>query len=122
MGSHQKARYCWYNRRIHDFIDIDMNSQSNLDVAMNKYGMFKQVLFHGLVTTRDDPEYGLIEGTGNVPKFGWNWGPTVSRSKDDTPKDAPKNTAKVTPIDTRKRSRKLLYKKTSPQKERLRAV
>jgi hypothetical protein len=46
LGSHQKARYCWYNRRIQDFTNIDINSQPNLDMAMKKYGMFKQVMFH----------------------------------------------------------------------------
>jgi hypothetical protein len=96
LGSHQKARYYWYNRRIQDFIDININSQPNLDVAMKKYGIFKQVLFHCTVTTRDDPEYGLTEASGNVPMLKWNWDPTVSPSKDDTPKHSPKNTAKVT--------------------------
>jgi hypothetical protein len=75
LGSHQKARYCWYNKRIQDFIDIDINSQPNLDVAMKKYGMFKQVRFHCMVTTRDDPEYGLAKFSGNLPKFKWIWGP-----------------------------------------------
>jgi hypothetical protein len=113
MGSHQKARYCWYNRRIMDFIHININSQPNLDVAMEKYGMCKQVLFIGNVTTRADPEYGFTEGNGNMPNSIWDWN---SPSKDDTPKDSPPNIAKVTLTDTLKRNRKLLCKKTSPRK------
>jgi hypothetical protein len=111
MGSHQKARYCWYNRRIMDFIDI--NGQPNLNVAMEKYGMCKHVLFIGNVATRADPEYGFTEGNGNMPNSIWDWN---NPSKDDTPKDSPKNTGKVTLTDTLKRDRKLLCKKTSPRK------
>jgi hypothetical protein len=79
---------------------------------MEKYGMFKQVLFQGLVTTGDDPEYGLSEANGNMPKSIWDWN---SPSKDDTPKDSPKNTAKVTLA--LERTRKLLRKKTSPPRK-----
>jgi hypothetical protein len=113
MGSHQKARYSWYNRRIMDFIDIDINNQPNLDVAMEKYGIYKHVLFLGNVTTRADPEYGLTEGNRNMPNSIKDW---ISPSKDDTPKYSPKNTAKVTLTDTLKQTRKLLCKKTSPRK------
>jgi hypothetical protein len=55
MGSHQKARYMWYNRRIQDFIEIGISSQPNLDVALDKYGMGNHILFLGNVTTRADP-------------------------------------------------------------------
>jgi hypothetical protein len=67
MGSHQKAKYSWYNIRIMDYIDIGIDNQPNLDVAMEKYGICKHVLFIGSVTTWADPEYGLTEGNGNMP-------------------------------------------------------
>jgi hypothetical protein len=51
MGSHQKARYFWYNRRIHDYIDIGINSQPNLDAALDKYGTGNHIMFLGNVTT-----------------------------------------------------------------------
>jgi hypothetical protein len=83
MGSHQKARSVWYNRRIHDYIDIGINSQHNLDVALDKYGMGNHILFLGNVTTQADPEYGLTEGNGNMPNSIRDW---ISPSKDDTRK------------------------------------
>jgi hypothetical protein len=113
MGSHQKARYMWYNRRIQDFIEIGINSQPNLDVALDKYGTGNHILFLDNVTTRADPEYGLTEGNGNMPSSIRDW---ISPSKVDTRKESPKNTAKVTLTDTLKRNRKLLCKKTSPRK------
>jgi hypothetical protein len=54
LGSHQETRYYWWNSKIKDFIDIDINSQPNLDVAIKKYGMGRQVLFLGMVTTLFD--------------------------------------------------------------------
>jgi hypothetical protein len=47
MGSHQKARYIWFNRRIQDYIDIGINSQPNLDVVLDKYGTGNHILFLG---------------------------------------------------------------------------
>jgi hypothetical protein len=106
MGSHQKARYSWFNRRIRDYIDIGINSQPNLDLALDKYAMGNHILFLGNVTTRADLAYGLTEGNGNMPSSIRDW---VSPSKD-------KNTAKVTLTNTLKQNRKLLCKKTSPKK------
>jgi hypothetical protein len=85
MGSHQKARYCWYNRRIQDYIDIEINIQPNLDVALDKYGMGTHILFLGNVTTQADPEYGLTEGNGNMPNSIRDW---MSPSKSISNKSA----------------------------------
>jgi hypothetical protein len=106
MGSHQKARYSWFNRRIQDYIDIGINSQPNLDVALDKYATGNHILFLDNITTHADLEYGLTEGNRNMPNSIRDW---ISPSKD-------KNTAKVTLTDTLKRNRKLLCKKTSPRK------
>jgi hypothetical protein len=106
MGSHQKARYSSFNRRIQDYIDIGINSQPNLDVALDKYATGNHILFLSNVTTRADLEYGLTEGNKNMPNSIRDW---ISPSKD-------KNTAKVTLTDTLKWNRKLLCKKTSPRK------
>jgi hypothetical protein len=113
MGFHQKAKYMWYNRRIHEYIEIGVNSQPNLDVALDKYGTDNHILFLGNITTRADPEYGLTEGNGNMPS---SIRDLISPSKVDTRKKSPKNTAKVTLIDTLKWNRKLLCKKTSSRK------
>jgi hypothetical protein len=68
MGSHQKVKYMWYNRRIFDFIEIGVNSQPYLDVALEKYGTGNHIYFFACVSTRADPEGdGLTEGNGNIP-------------------------------------------------------
>jgi hypothetical protein len=81
MGSHQKARYMWYNKRIQDFIAIGINSQPNLDVALDKYGTGNHILFLGNITTHADPEYGLTEGNGSMPSSIRDW---ISPNKVDT--------------------------------------
>jgi hypothetical protein len=48
MGSHQKAKYIWYNRRIHVYIEIGVNSQPNLDVAL--INMERATIYHFSVT------------------------------------------------------------------------
>jgi hypothetical protein len=45
MGSHQKVKYMWFNRRIRDYIEIRVNIQPNLDVALEKYGTGNHILF-----------------------------------------------------------------------------
>jgi hypothetical protein len=113
MGSHQKVKYMWYNRRIRDYIEIGVNSQPNLGVLLDKYGTGNHILFLAIITTRADPENGLTEGNGNMPSSIMDW---ISPSKVDTRKESPKNIAKVTLTDTLKRNHKLLCKKTSPRK------
>jgi hypothetical protein len=46
----------WFNRRIRDFIEIGINSQPNLDVALEKYRMGNHILFLASVSTHADPE------------------------------------------------------------------
>jgi hypothetical protein len=114
LGSHQKVKYMWWNRRINDFIEIGVNSQPNLDVALEKYGTGNHILFLGCVGTRADPEGdGLTEGNGNIPSSIKDW---ISPSKVGTRNFSPNNTAKVTPTDSLKRNRKLLCKRTCPRK------
>jgi hypothetical protein len=114
MGSHQKVKYMWYNRRICDYIEIGVNTQPNLDVALDKYGMGNHILFLTNVSTRADPEGdGLTEGNGNIPSSIKDW---ISPSKVGTRNFSPKNTTKVTLTDSLKRNRKLLCKRTSPRK------
>jgi hypothetical protein len=69
----------WYNRRIRDYIEIGINSQPNLDVALEKYGTGNHILFLASVSTRADPEGdGLTEGNGNIPSSMRDW---ISPSK-----------------------------------------
>jgi hypothetical protein len=104
----------WYNRRIHDFIEIGVNSQPNLDVALEKYGTGNHILFLACVSTRADPEGGgLTEGNGNIPSSMRDW---ISPSKVGTRNCSPKNTAKVTLTDSLKQNSKLLCKRTCPRK------
>jgi hypothetical protein len=113
MGSHQKVKYMWYNRRIRDYIEIGVNSQPNLDVALDKYGTGNHILFLECVTTRANPEDGLTDGNGNIPSSMKDW---TSPSKVGTRKESLKNTTKVTLTNSLKRNRKLLCKRTSPRK------
>jgi hypothetical protein len=79
LGSHQKVKYVWWNRRIQDFIEIGVNSQPNLDAALEKYGGDNHILFLGCVGTHADPEGdGLTEGNGNIPSSMKDW---ISPSK-----------------------------------------